>query len=70
MLKYKNEIGKYSGQWRAYCYDSHAAEILNKRFRTYGDTDMVATKSEGVFDFPEKDLPFVRAVLLKFGGIE
>jgi len=71
MLKFKNEIVRHKSGFRAFAFDSHAAEVLNKRFKTYaGEPCFVAIGAEGVFDFPASELAFVRAVLAKFGGIE
>ncbi len=68
---YKNSIEPYQGAYRAYCFNSQAAAVLNKRFRAYpAETDFVAEGSEGVFKFPAEELKFVEAVLVKFGGLE
>jgi len=69
-MKYKNEITKYKGRWRAFAFNPDAALLLNRRLKAYPVADHEWDKSEGVFDFDDKDLPYVRAVLTKVGGIE
>jgi hypothetical protein len=70
VAQYKNSIEKVAGGWKAFAFDSRAAEALNKRFKAYRDVNFVAEGSEGIFTFADKDLPFVRAVLSKLGGLE
>lgn len=70
MVRYKNSIEKVAGGWKAFAFDSRAAEALNTRFKQYQDANFVAEGSEGIFTFADKDLPFVRAVLTKLGGLE
>lgn len=69
-MEYKNEIVKYNGKWRAFAFNHEAALLLNRRLRAYSVADQDWNQSEGVFDFTDKDLPYVRAVLTKLGGLE
>lgn len=70
MQTYRNEIVRYKGQWRAFIFDPRAAALVNRRLKQYtlGDTEW--GDWEGVFDFGDSDLAYVRSVLLKFGGLE
>lgn len=66
---YKNEIQKVAGVWTAWAFHPRAAELLNRRLRQY-QVDGEWGDSEGVFKFGDADLPFVRAVLTKYGSLE
>jgi hypothetical protein len=71
MGKYKNEIQKVAGTWTAWAFNSQAASLLNQRLRTYQlEPGQTWGEQEGVFKFAESELPFVRAVLEKWGGLE
>lgn len=60
-------IMHHGNHFRVWATSSQAAQVLNQRFRKYAtDTDFIAEGSEGVFDFTEKDLPFVVSVINKF----
>ena len=62
----ENQIERnVDGTWTVYCTDSRQCEVLNKRFRKYPATvDFIAERSEGIFDFTDAELSFVRAVLI------
>jgi hypothetical protein len=70
MKKYKNEIEKDSKGWIAFAFAPEAAALLNRRLKVYDQAALEQHTSEGIFRFEEKDLPFVRAVLVKWGGLE
>lgn len=68
MLKYKNEIQKVAGVWTAWAFHQEAAMLLNRRLLQYAVPS--ETVLEGVFKFKDADLPYVKAVLERFGGTE
>lgn len=70
MKQYKNSIEKDSRGWVAFAFNSKAAQVLNARFKKYQEADFEVEGSEGIFRFADEQLPFVRATLLKFGGLE
>lgn len=70
MKQYKNSIEKDSRGWVAFAFNPKAAATLNRRLHVYEQAALEQHESEGVFRFEEKQLPFVRATLLKFGGLE
>lgn len=70
MRQYKNEIEKDSRGWIAFAFAPEAAALLNRRLHVYEQAALEQHASEGIFRFQEKDLPFVRAVLIKCGGLE
>lgn len=71
MIKYKNDIRPHGKGYRAYCFNSTAAQLLNRRLKAYHpETNFEEEGSEGQFDFSKDELPYVKAVLEKFGGLE
>lgn len=67
---YKNSIEKDSRGWVAFAFSPEAAAILNRRLHVYEQAALEQHASEGIFRFAEEQLAFVRATLLKFGGLE
>lgn len=62
----KNEIALLkNGQWKAFVFNADAAKLLNKRLKVYPTTEI----EEGIFKFEASQLPYVRAVLTKYGGL-
>ncbi len=55
--------------WKVFADCSKAAAALNRRFRKYPQAELEASGSEGIFEFEQKDLAFVKAVL-KASGLE
>ena len=61
------EIVRYQGRWRVFAFNSKACAILNQRLKNYPETvDFEAEGSEGVFNFLDADLAFVKAVIERY----